>query len=60
MQDGSNPKQWSAQFVARNDGEVFIYVNDTSIFAPWLLTLLYDNNHGSAAITMRRINSDVP
>lgn len=60
VQDGSNPKQWSTQFIARSDGEVFIYVNDTSIFAPGLLTLFYDNNHGSAAITMRRISSDAP
>jgi uncharacterized protein (DUF2235 family) len=56
-QDSKNPKLWSAQFTARQDGEVFIYVNDTSIFAPWLWHVFYDNNKGSAAISMRRLDS---
>jgi T6SS, Phospholipase effector Tle1-like, catalytic domain len=56
MQDADDPGKWTAQFVARSDGEVFIYVNDTSIFAPWLFHVFYDNNHGSAAISMRRID----
>jgi hypothetical protein len=56
-QDSVNPKLWTAQFTARSDGEVFVYVNDASIFFPWLLTAFYDNNHGSAAISMRRINT---
>jgi hypothetical protein len=55
--DAGHPGQWTATFVARSDGEVFIYVNDTSIFAPWLFHVFYDNNHGSAAISMRRIKS---
>jgi hypothetical protein len=60
VQDGNSPKKWAAQFVARSDGEVFIYVNDTSIFAPWLFHVFYDNNHGSAAISMRRLDLKVP
>jgi hypothetical protein len=56
--DAGHPGQWTAQFTARSDGEVFVYVNDTSIFFPWLLTAFYDNNHGSAVISMRRLNLD--
>jgi uncharacterized protein (DUF2235 family) len=55
-QDTRDPKKWTAQFVARSDDEVFIYVNDTSIFAPWLIHVFYDNNRGSAAVSMRRIS----
>jgi hypothetical protein len=56
-QDPGHPEQWSASFGARSDGEVFIYVNDTSIFAPWLLDVFYKNNLGSAEITMARIET---
>lgn len=59
-QDASDPKKWTAQFVARTDGEVFVYVNDASIFAPWLLTLFYENNKGSAMISVRRIILNTP
>jgi hypothetical protein len=55
-EDPANSRHWKAQFVARSDGEVFIYVNDTSIFAPWLIHVFYDNNHGSAAVSMQRID----
>jgi len=30
-------------------------VNDTSIFFPWLFTVFYDNNHGSAAVTLKKM-----
>jgi hypothetical protein len=56
-QDPSNPKRWTAQFTARSSGEMFVYVNDTSIFAPLLLTLFYENNHGSAAVTVTQVNA---
>ena len=46
---------WTGEFTARNDGEVFVYVNDTSIFLPWLLTLFYDNNHGKAVISLKKM-----
>ena len=55
-QDPKNPNRWSAQFTARSDGEVFIYVNDTSIFAPWLFDAFYKNNKGSAEISMARVD----
>jgi hypothetical protein len=55
VQDNGDKTRWSAEFKARSDGEVFIYVNDTSIFFPWLLTMFYDNNKGSAAVTLKRM-----
>jgi hypothetical protein len=46
---------WSAKFVARSDGEVFVYVNDTSIFLPWLLTHFYSNNKGTAVVSLKKL-----
>jgi hypothetical protein len=46
---------WTAKFVARSDGEVFVYVNDTSIFLPWLLTAFYDNNQGTAVVSLKKM-----
>jgi hypothetical protein len=34
---------------------VFVYVDDTSIFFAWLLTMFYDNNQGSAAVTLKKM-----
>jgi len=45
---------WTAKFQPRSDGEVFIYVNDTSIFLPWLFTHFYENNHGTAVVSLRK------
>ncbi len=56
VQDASDRKLWKADFTARSDGEVFIYVNDTSIFLPWLWHLFYDNNKGSAAVSLRKMS----
>ena len=53
-QDPGHPEQWTANFIARSDGEVFIYVNDTSIYFPWLFQIFYDNNKGSAEISIKR------
>ena len=41
--------------LARSDGEVFIYVNDTLIFLPWLWHVFYDNNQGSAEISLKKM-----
>jgi hypothetical protein len=30
-------------------------VNDTSIFFPWLFTSFYDNNKGSATVSLKKI-----
>jgi uncharacterized protein (DUF2235 family) len=46
---------WSAEFTARSDGEVFVYVNDTSIFFPWLFSTFYANNRGSADISLQKL-----
>jgi uncharacterized protein (DUF2235 family) len=45
---------WTATFEPRSDGEVFLYVNDTSIFLPWLFTHFYNNNHGKAVVSLRK------
>jgi hypothetical protein len=54
-QEPGDKTRWTAEFNARGDGEVFVYVNDTSIFLPWLLTAFYDNNKGSAWVELRRL-----
>lgn len=54
-QDASNGNIWRATFTARGDGEVFVYVNDTSVFLPWLFTSFYDNNTGRAAVSMKKL-----
>jgi hypothetical protein len=54
-QAADDKKRWSATFTARRDGEVFIYVNDTSIFLPWLWHHFYDNNHGWAQVSLRKL-----
>jgi hypothetical protein len=55
VQDSDDKTRWSADFIARSDGEVFVYVNDTSIFFPWLFTRFYDNNKGSATVTLKKM-----
>jgi Uncharacterized alpha/beta hydrolase domain (DUF2235) len=54
-QDSGTGNLWTAQFTARSDGEVFVYVNDTSIFFPWLFTVFYENNKGSAAVALKKM-----
>ena len=55
VRDSDDKTRWSAQFTARSDGEVFIYVNDTSIFLPWFWHRFYDNNLGSARVELKRM-----
>ena len=44
-----------AEFVAAESGEVFLYVNDAVVpFLP-LFTLFYDNNTGTARVTLQRL-----
>lgn len=54
-QDPADGRRWVANFTARSDGEVFVYVNDTSVFFPWLFTAFYDNNLGSATVTLKKL-----
>ena len=46
---------WTAKFTARSDGEVFVYVNDTSIFLPGLFTYFYSNNEGTAVVSLKKM-----
>jgi hypothetical protein len=46
---------WTAKFTPRSDGEVFVYVNDTSIFLPWLFSYFYSNNHGTAVVSLKKM-----
>ncbi len=55
VQDGSDKTRWTAEFEARSDGEVFIYVNDASIFFPWLWHVFYDNNQGTASVELKQL-----
>ena len=48
-------KLWTAKFTARSDGEVFVYVNDTSIFLPGLFTAFYNNNEGTAVVSLKKM-----
>jgi hypothetical protein len=47
---------WKARFTARSEGEVFVYVNDSSIF-PWFYRYFYSNNQGMAAVSLRKIKT---
>jgi uncharacterized protein (DUF2235 family) len=55
VQDTADKTRWNAEFIARGDGEVFVYVNDTSIFLPGLLNAFYRNNKGSAWVELKRL-----
>jgi hypothetical protein len=39
-------------------GELFIYVNDAVLALPGLTNLFYQNNSGTAKITVKRILAD--
>jgi uncharacterized protein (DUF2235 family) len=47
-QSGSNPAEWTADFVASNQGQAFMFVNDV-ILPPWVPghRTFYDNNQGT-------------
>ena len=53
--ESDTSRLWTAQFTARRDGEVFVYVNDTSIFLPWLFTVFYNNNEGTAVVSLKKM-----
>jgi len=44
---------------ARTDGELFLYVNDAALINPRLITFFYDNNKGSATVTIRKVDEPV-
>ncbi|MGQ0677983.1 MAG: DUF2235 domain-containing protein [Rhodospirillales bacterium] len=49
----------STLLTARGDGELFLYVNDAALINPRLVTLFYDNNKGSATVTIRKVDEPV-
>lgn len=53
--ESENSNVWTAKFVARSDGEVFVYVNDMSIFLPWFFTVFYENNEGTAVVSLKKM-----
>jgi uncharacterized protein (DUF2235 family) len=46
-------EQLTAEFTARRTGEVFLYVNDAVLPFPQAGQYFYNNNHGSARVTIR-------
>ncbi|MGJ4883636.1 DUF2235 domain-containing protein [Bradyrhizobium sp. HKCCYLRH3097] len=56
QQETPGSSRWTARFTARSDGEVFVYVNDTSIMLPWLLLYrFYFNNKGNAVVSLKKL-----
>ena len=51
--NGITPNTYTAKFTADRSGEVFLYVNDAVIGLPWVHSLFYINNHGTARISIR-------
>lgn len=52
--EGSPPTFFTSEIVARTSGELFLYVND-AVFLPGLTGFFYGNNHGSACVTVERV-----
>ncbi|MCA6124198.1 DUF2235 domain-containing protein [Bradyrhizobium sp. WSM 1704] len=47
---------WTTIFVPRATGEVFLYVNDTTLSLPWIYDYFYEsNNHGTAKVTIEKL-----
>ena len=45
---------FESEIIARSEGELFLYVND-AVFPPYLNHWLYDNNRGSARVTVKLV-----
>ena len=46
---------WTTTFEPRSSGEVFLYVNDTTISLPWAYNLFYLNNWGTAQVKIEKL-----
>jgi uncharacterized protein (DUF2235 family) len=47
---------WTATFEPRSSGEVFLYVNDSTISLPWIYGFFYwSNNHGTAEVKLEKL-----
>lgn len=49
----SAPNHYKARFLARRNGEIFLYVNDAVLGLPWLHSHFLKNNRGTAKITLK-------
>ncbi len=58
--DGSSYPVFATEFVARTEGELFVYVNDAVLQLPFysgFVRLFYDNNQGSASVRIERLHA---
>ena len=46
---------YEARFKPRSDGEVFIFVNDAVWGVPGISRILYENNRGSASVSIEHL-----
>ena len=46
---------WTTTLEPRSSGEVFLYVNDTTISLPWVYNLFYLNNWGTAQVKIEKL-----
>jgi hypothetical protein len=45
--------EYVSEFIARDSGELFLYVNDVLLAAPWTpVTYYYSNNRGTATVSI--------
>jgi hypothetical protein len=52
--DAHPPDVYEAEFRAQRDGEIFLYVNDAVVALPYLSSVFYWNNKGTAKISVER------
>jgi hypothetical protein len=52
---GKNNVYVSEPFMAHSTGELFLFVNDAVLALPYLADVLYRNNHGTARVTVERV-----
>jgi hypothetical protein len=55
-----NPKLLTAEFTAESDGELFLFVNDAVIAWPNTVDFFYQNNRGTAEISLEPIRMGTP
>ena len=53
---GSDANNLIAEITARNDGELFLFVNDALLPVPKSWQIFYDNNKGNAAVNIEPVN----
>jgi hypothetical protein len=58
--DDKGNSVFTTDFVPRSSGEVFLYVNDSVIGLPWIYSLFYWNNHGTADVKLEKLEKTPP